>query len=64
MFFYCRSYDNLGTLFLLAILAVAQLRTYVRHKEITHEVVMRINHLLRCPKPSMLILSGAFALVC
>lgn len=41
---------DLGTIFLLAIIAVAQLRSYVRHKQISHDVVMKINHLLRSPK--------------
>jgi len=40
----------LGTIFLLAIIALAQLRSYVWHKQISHDVVMKINHLLRSPK--------------
>ena len=42
--------QELGTIFLLAIIAVAQLCSYVRHKQILHDVVMKINHLLHSPK--------------
>lgn len=38
-----------GTVFILALAAVAKLKARVRDSDLTHEVVQRINHLLRAP---------------
>jgi hypothetical protein len=40
-----------GSIFMLAIAAVAKLKLRVRDVELTHEVVQRINHLMRDPHP-------------
>jgi hypothetical protein len=45
-----------GSLFLLALVAVAKLKARVRDADLTPEVVLRINHLLRAPAMSTLML--------
>jgi hypothetical protein len=41
----------LGSLFILAIAAAAGLRPSIRG--LSHDVILRINYLLRCPNPGM-----------
>jgi hypothetical protein len=42
----------LGSLFILAIAAAAGLRPSIRG--LSHDVILRINYLLRCPNPGMI----------
>jgi hypothetical protein len=42
----------LGSLFILAIVAAAGLRPTMRG--LSHDIILRINYLLRCPNPSMI----------
>lgn len=42
----------LGSLFILAIAAAAGLRPTIRG--LSHDIILRINYLLRCPNPGML----------
>jgi len=42
--------DYLGTLFILAIAAAADTRSKIRNY-LTHDIVLRINYLLRSPNP-------------
>lgn len=49
--FYSCIDDYLGTLFILAIAAAADTRSKIRNY-LTHDIVLRINYLLRCPNPS------------
>jgi hypothetical protein len=48
------NFSNLaGSIFLLALVAIAKLKARVRDADLTHEIVQRINHLLRAPAPGV-----------
>jgi hypothetical protein len=42
-------------MFLLAAVAAAELRGRIRRSELTADVLMRVNYVIRCPDPSMFI---------
>lgn len=42
-----------GSIFLLAAIAVAKLCARVRDEELAEDVLLRINHVIRCPDHSM-----------
>lgn len=45
----------LGSIFLLAIMAVAKERARVRDGEITEDIWLRFNYILRCPVPGVFL---------
>jgi len=52
----------LGTLFILAIAAAANSRSTIRNY-LTHDIILRINYLLRCPNPGECQLSNQVTLI-
>lgn len=47
---------NLGSMLLLAVLAISKIRTGFHIREVTEDVLIKINHALRCPEPGLFLL--------
>lgn len=43
--------ENLGTMLLLAVLAISKIKTGFHIRETMEDVLIKINHTLRCPEP-------------
>lgn len=53
---YIEHYE-IGSLFFLIIIAAAGLRGKIR--KLTHDIVIRLQHLIRCPHPSKFFISDS-----